>query len=637
MTAVPIELPDEPGWSTVSVGHLHVLVRAGGALVDRVRVAAQDGDLDDVLDALSADGVRATPDFVAVLEGAPLRVVTRGTAYAVAVRPAGLTELRSTGRGPWVDQDADPDVTAVTLLTGAIPAPRADSAPGAGTPPSPGPAAQEPVPQAPTQVADTQLPPTSEPVAGGGAGWKLPSVFGRGRADEVAEPAETAAAEAAPAGVAPPAEPAAAAVAPPAAPAAGPTTAEPTAPEPTAAEPATEVAEVEDLPSYDHLFGATQHDRPSYIEKHDTQGISEPPIGHAPIESAGGFDPRDSLAEQKPPAHPEHTLAPPRDTTHPDAVPQPSAAEPPPPPPPVKGGLIDSVPWRSGGSNVPAPDPAPRPTPVTSPTPATPPASVIPPAASAPVAGPHSSRPGSVPLPPAPAVRPAPAAPDPVPPVSSVPAAAAPVTPPAPAGPPPAPSAPAPASPAVSSVPPAAPVATEGGDDADATVDRSALLAGRATVSGPTVLAVLCPAGHTSPPHSGVCRLCGREIPPQQPFQTARPPLGLLRLASGDVVQLDRGVLLGRSPKVNAELAAADRPHLVKVSSAQNDISRNHVEIVLEGWHVLIRDLGSTNGTTVALPGQHPVRLRPSDQQVIEPGTVITLADEVSLTYEVGA
>ena len=179
---------------------------------------------------------------------------------------------------------------------------------------------------------------------------------------------------------------------------------------------------------------------------------------------------------------------------------------------------------------------------------------------------------------------------------------------------------------------------TDTSDDSDATVDRSALLAGRAeAVSGPTVLAVLCPAGHSSPPHSGVCRLCGREIPPQQPFQTARPPLGLLRLASGDAVQLDRGVLLGRAPKVNAELSAADRPHLVRVTSAQNDISRNHVEIVLEGWHVLIRDLGSTNGTTVALPGQHPVRLRPSDQQVIEPGTVITLADEVSLTYEVGS
>jgi hypothetical protein len=179
-------------------------------------------------------------------------------------------------------------------------------------------------------------------------------------------------------------------------------------------------------------------------------------------------------------------------------------------------------------------------------------------------------------------------------------------------------------------------VADDPVEDVDATVDRATLL-GRVPEAGPQVLAVLCPAGHASPPHSGTCRQCGREVPPQQPFQTARPPLGVLRLPTGDVVTLDRGVLLGRSPKVNAELDAAARPHLVKVPSPQNDISRNHVEIVLEGWHVLIRDLGSTNGTTVTLPGQPPVRLRPSDQQVLEPGTVITLADEVAITFEVPA
>jgi hypothetical protein len=77
-------------------------------------------------------------------------------------------------------------------------------------------------------------------------------------------------------------------------------------------------------------------------------------------------------------------------------------------------------------------------------------------------------------------------------------------------------------------------------------------------------------------------------------------------------------VLLGRAPKVNAELSAAERPHLVRVTSPQNDISRNHVEIVLEGWHVLIRDLGSTNGTTVALPGQHPAG-HPADRRVACP------------------
>jgi hypothetical protein len=181
-------------------------------------------------------------------------------------------------------------------------------------------------------------------------------------------------------------------------------------------------------------------------------------------------------------------------------------------------------------------------------------------------------------------------------------------------------------------------VATAGDLDGDteATVDRSALRAAAQADSGPLVPAVLCPAGHPSPPHAGTCRACGRDIPPQQPYQTPRPPLGVLRLGTGDVVALDRGVLLGRSPKGNADLPAGDRPHLVRVPSPENDISRNHVEVVLEGWHVLVRDLGSTNGTTVALPGAAPVRLRPGDQQVIEPGTIVTMADEVSFTFEVG-
>ena len=50
---------------------------------------------------------------------------------------------------------------------------------------------------------------------------------------------------------------------------------------------------------------------------------------------------------------------------------------------------------------------------------------------------------------------------------------------------------------------------------------------------------------------------------------------------------------------------------------------------------MLLRDLGTTNGTTVALPGSSPVRVRPGDQQTIEPGTTITLADQVSMVFEV--
>lgn len=171
----------------------------------------------------------------------------------------------------------------------------------------------------------------------------------------------------------------------------------------------------------------------------------------------------------------------------------------------------------------------------------------------------------------------------------------------------------------------------------DVTTTRASLPRADEDLDRPVVLAVLCPAGHHSPPHAGRCRSCGREIPPQQPVPIPRPALGVLRISTGGVVPLDRGVLLGRAPRVNEELAPNQRPHLIRVGSVDRDISRNHAEVVLEGWHVLVRDLGSTNGTTVALPGEEPVRLRPTQDQGIEPGSVITLADEVSLTYEADA
>jgi len=151
----------------------------------------------------------------------------------------------------------------------------------------------------------------------------------------------------------------------------------------------------------------------------------------------------------------------------------------------------------------------------------------------------------------------------------------------------------------------------------------------------PMVLAVLCAAGHPSPPGAGRCRTCGREVPSQQPSLAPRPSLGVLRISTGGTVALDRGVLLGRAPRVGDELPAGQRPHLVRVHSVDRDISRNHAEVVLDGWQVLVRDLGSTNGTTVTLPGQKAVRLRPAEDRAIEPGATVTLAGEVELTYEV--
>ena len=175
--------------------------------------------------------------------------------------------------------------------------------------------------------------------------------------------------------------------------------------------------------------------------------------------------------------------------------------------------------------------------------------------------------------------------------------------------------------------------------DPDRTLDRAALLAATPSrpgaPTGPTVLAVLCTRGHLNPPTSATCRICGREVPEQQAYETPRPPLGVLRLSTGDVVSLDRGVIMGRAPQAPPGLPPDLQPHVVRIASPQRDLSRNHVQVVVEGWQVILRDLDTTNGTTVTPQGGTTTRLRAGDPMVLDPGAVVSMAGEVSFTYEV--
>jgi hypothetical protein len=171
------------------------------------------------------------------------------------------------------------------------------------------------------------------------------------------------------------------------------------------------------------------------------------------------------------------------------------------------------------------------------------------------------------------------------------------------------------------------------------TVNRSALLAAQSAAAfptGPTVLAARCPSGHVSPAYAGSCRVCREPLPAQDPFVTARPVLGALRFSTGDVVSLDRGVVMGRAPRM-PDVNDPQRPHVVQLASPSDEISRTHLEVRLDGWHVIVVDLGSTNGTMVTPPGQDTTKLRENDPLVIEPGTVVSLADEVSFEFEATA
>lgn len=149
-----------------------------------------------------------------------------------------------------------------------------------------------------------------------------------------------------------------------------------------------------------------------------------------------------------------------------------------------------------------------------------------------------------------------------------------------------------------------------------------------------TVLAASCASGHLTPADSSVCRVCRQPVAPQEPRRVPRPPLGGLRLPTGEVVPLDRGVVLGRKPAPLED--STDWPHLVHLPSDHTFVSRMHLHIELDGWNVLARDLDSRGGTILTMPGRDPERMRAHEAYVLEPGCSLDLAEVYEVRFEVG-
>jgi hypothetical protein len=156
-----------------------------------------------------------------------------------------------------------------------------------------------------------------------------------------------------------------------------------------------------------------------------------------------------------------------------------------------------------------------------------------------------------------------------------------------------------------------------------------------AAPAGETVQAVWCPQGHLTRSTSPLCRVCRAQVAPQHPQRVPRPTLGGLCLPTGEVVPLDRGVVLGRRPQPMST-SPADWPHLVTLPSEHTFVSRMHLHLTLEGWDVVARDLGSRGGTTLKVPGSEPVRMLPEHPYVLEPGHALDLADTYEVRFEVG-
>lgn len=184
---------------------------------------------------------------------------------------------------------------------------------------------------------------------------------------------------------------------------------------------------------------------------------------------------------------------------------------------------------------------------------------------------------------------------------------------------------------------PAQPVVEVAGDDGleEPTVHRAARTPTVAASDAPLVHAIHCEHGHLVPPHATECRECGGAVLDEDPVTVPRPVLGRLCFSTGEVVALDRSVVIGRMPKAEG-VSEHQLPHLVAISVEDQEISRSHVAVRLDGWHVRAVDLHSTNGTIVERPGDTPKRLRAGEEAAIFPGCVVRLSDLVNFRFEVG-
>jgi hypothetical protein len=111
-------------------------------------------------------------------------------------------------------------------------------------------------------------------------------------------------------------------------------------------------------------------------------------------------------------------------------------------------------------------------------------------------------------------------------------------------------------------------------------------------------------------------------------------PVARLHLSSGEVVDVDRAVVIGRAPEAR-RYNDTEQPRLVTVPSPHLEISSTHVEVRpgsgADHGSAVVTDLGSTNGTVLVQPGLGPEDLVSGVPVQLLPGALIDLGDGVTI------
>jgi hypothetical protein len=128
-------------------------------------------------------------------------------------------------------------------------------------------------------------------------------------------------------------------------------------------------------------------------------------------------------------------------------------------------------------------------------------------------------------------------------------------------------------------------------------------------------------------------------LPAEGDDRPSGTPVARLIFSSGEVVAVDRVLVVGRAPDVG-RVAGEEEVRLVPVPSPHQEISSTHLEIRpgtgADHGSAVVTDLGSTNGTVVVQPGLPADDLQPGVGVRLIPGATIDLGEGVTIQVERG-